>query len=79
MSRRDKLLARIRNNPRGVTFDELTKVLEWHGFELRRSKGSHHVYVRGHYRITVVWRRPHVHPDAVKEALGIIGEILEVE
>ena len=36
MSTRDKLLAKIRNNPRAVRFEDLTKVLEWYGFELKR-------------------------------------------
>ena len=62
MSRQEKLLARTRNNPRAVAFRDLEKLLEWHGFELKRVKGSHHMYMRGHHRITVVWRRPHVHP-----------------
>jgi predicted RNA binding protein YcfA (HicA-like mRNA interferase family) len=46
VSRREKLLAKIRNNPKSVRYDELAKVLEWHGFDLRRSKGSHRMYVR---------------------------------
>jgi len=75
MSRRDKLLAKIRNNPRGVRFDELTKLLEWHGFELARVKGSHHLYLRGERRITIVWQRPQVDPAAVKEVLDHIAEI----
>jgi len=79
MSRKDKLLAKIRNNPRGVTFHELEKLLEWHGFELRRTKGSHRIYLRGHHRINIVWRRPYVHRDAVKEVLQTIDEILEEE
>ncbi len=46
MNRRENLLAKIRNNPRGVKFRDLTKVLEWHGFELRKVTGSHHIYKR---------------------------------
>jgi predicted RNA binding protein YcfA (HicA-like mRNA interferase family) len=78
MTKQEKLLARIRNNPRAVTFDELAKLLEWRGFTLRGTSGSHHVYVRGATRITLVWRRPHVHPGAVKQVLEILDEI-EVE
>ena len=48
MSARDKLLAKLRNNPGGVRFEELTKVLEWYGFELKRARGSHYAFVRGH-------------------------------
>jgi predicted RNA binding protein YcfA (HicA-like mRNA interferase family) len=75
MSRRDKLLARIQNNPKNVRFDELVKLLESYGFELVRSKGSHHVYLRGDHRITLVWQRPQVDPAAVDEVLDYIAEI----
>lgn len=77
MSRREKLLEKVRNNPRAVTYEELARVLEWHGFQLRRSRGSHHLFKRGRRQITVVYRRPHVHPAAVKEALALIDEIEE--
>jgi len=79
MSRREKLLAKIRNNPKAVRFEELTKLLEWHGFELRRVRGSHHAYRRGHHNLSVVRRKPHVHSKAVKEVLSILDELLEEE
>jgi hypothetical protein len=46
VSRREKLLTKIRTDPRGVRFDELAKLLEWHGFELKRVKGSHHYFAK---------------------------------
>jgi len=79
MSRREKLLIKLRNSPRGVRFEELAKLLEWYGFELRRVKGSHYSYKCGSHNIVVVRRRHHVHSEAVKEVLRIIGEILEEE
>ncbi len=40
-----KLLEKISNNPLGVRFADLTKLLECHGFELGRHKGtSHRIY-----------------------------------
>ncbi|NOR83637.1 MAG: addiction module toxin, HicA family [Ardenticatenales bacterium] len=77
MSRREKLLARIRNNPRSVTYDELAGVLEWHGFECRKGKGSHRIFKRGGTKIVIVWRKPHVHSNAVKEALAVIDSLSE--
>ncbi len=79
MSKREKLLARIRNNPRGVTFDELAKVLEWYGFELKRVRGSHHAFRQGPTVIIVARRTPHVHIKAVREALSMIDELSGVE
>jgi len=79
MSRREKLLAKIRNNPKGVRFGELTKLLEWYGFELKRVRGSHHAYTRGHYNLIVPKRKPHLHSYAVKDALKTLDELLEDE
>lgn len=77
MSRREKLLARIRNNARSVTYDELAKVLEWHGFECRKAKGSHRIFKRGDTSVVIVWRKPHVHSRAVMEALAVIDSLSE--
>lgn len=75
MSRRDKLLAKIRNNRKSVTFEELAKLLDWYGFELARVKGSHHMYVRGADRITIARKRPQVDQGAVEEVLDHIAGI----
>ena len=77
MSKREKLLAKIRNNPKEVRFEDLTKVLEWYGFELKRVKGSHHSFVRGQYNLTVSRRTPHLRSYIVKQALQIIDELSE--
>ena len=81
MTKRDKLLAKIRNNPNAVRFEDLAKVLEWHGFELRRIRGSHHVFRREQEPPIVVSRRrtPHVSPSAVKEVIQRIDEAMEEE
>ena len=79
MSKKAKLLAKIRNNPRAVRFEELVKLLEWHGFELKRISGSHHAYTDGCHVIIIARRKPHVSPDAVKDVLRILDELLEDE
>jgi predicted RNA binding protein YcfA (HicA-like mRNA interferase family) len=45
MSKRKKLLERIRRNPKNVSFEDLRKLLEHYGFELRRSRGSHFSFI----------------------------------
>ena len=35
MDRRKKLLDEIRQSPKDVRFEDLTKLLEWYGFELK--------------------------------------------
>lgn len=77
MSKRDKLLEKIRRNPKDVTFKELDQLLQSFDYELVRTKGSHSIYRRSDARpITVARRQPHVHSDAVKEVLRGIDDLL---
>ena len=46
MTRRDKLLAAIRNNPKDVRFVDACKAAEMIGFVRTGGKGSHLVYAR---------------------------------
>ncbi len=41
MSRREKLLAEIRNNPKDVRYEDALKIAEWLGFSGRGGKGGH--------------------------------------
>jgi len=79
MTRQEKALQKIRNNPRGVRFDDLVKVLEQYGFEIRKTGGSHHVFIRGQYRVIVPFRKLHLLEYVVKDALKILDRILEEE
>ena len=46
MSKAEKLLAAVRNNPRGVRFDDLVRLVKALGFVLDRQGGSSHaIYV----------------------------------
>jgi predicted RNA binding protein YcfA (HicA-like mRNA interferase family) len=45
MAKRSKLLERIRNNPKQVSFHDLRQLLESFGFELDHATGSHYVFV----------------------------------
>lgn len=47
MSRTDKLIERIRNNPRDVRLDDAMKIAERLGFKFKSRKGtSHHAFSR---------------------------------
>jgi hypothetical protein len=46
MTRREKLLAAIRDNPRGVRFADACRAAEVIGFVRAGGKGSHVVYAR---------------------------------
>jgi hypothetical protein len=42
--RKGKLLERLKNNPKGGTFDDIRTLLSQEGFELDRVTGSHHIF-----------------------------------
>ena len=44
MGKREKQLERIKNNPKGVAFDDLVALLKYFGSVFREGKGSHFVY-----------------------------------
>ncbi len=77
MTRREKQLAKIRNNPKNVRFGELDKLLRNFGFERRqpRKGSSHYFYFFGKHRLTVPKKRPFVKTIYVKQALKIIEDI----
>lgn len=55
MSKKQKLLRQILNNPKNVSFKNLTTLIEAFGFTLSRINGSHHIFT---------------HPD-ISEAVNI--------
>ena len=81
MVRREKLRKRIETNPKHVRFEDLDKLLRAYGFEVRppRHGGSHYFYFRGEHRLTVPYRRPHVMPIYVRQALKVIKRLEEEE
>jgi hypothetical protein len=44
--RRRKRRLKIEQNPKNTRFEDLKRLLEDYGFELKRSKGSHHSWLK---------------------------------
>ena len=80
MTKRDKDLERLRQNPRSVRFEDLDKVLRRFGFEVSqpRSGSSHYVYKHGAYKLVVAKHEPFVHSKAVKAVIDILDEIADL-
>ena len=78
MTKKEKALLRLRQNPKNVRFDNIDLVLEYFGFERRQPGGgsSHYFYRYKQYRITIARHIPFIHSDAVKDVLRVIDEIL---
>ncbi len=53
MSRRRKRLDKALATPGSLSFRELCRLAEDHGFTLDRTKGSHHVYVHPELGVTI--------------------------
>lgn len=79
MTKRDKRLKKLRQNPKDVSFDELKQVLEDFGFVHVRSSGSHHTFIAiigdKNWRLTIPFNRP-IKTPYIKQSLEAIDEIL---
>lgn len=81
MTRLDKLLEKIKNNPKQVHFEELDKILTRAGFVRRQSgKGtSHYVYKKGIRKISIPYRQPHILETYVVAALKLLEDDFQDE
>ena len=83
MARRDKLLRKIRNNPKNVSFNDLSKLLTYFDFEHVGASGSHHKFRRIINKEAVIimipYKRPHIKSVYVKDVLAWIDVIEQEE
>jgi hypothetical protein len=82
MTRRAKLLEKIRNNPKNVSFEDLDKLVRWAGFSLRPQKSgtSHFVYTKpGCPSPLTIPKKSLVNQAYVKLALKFIEEYGDIE
>lgn len=79
MSRRRKLFDEICRNPKNVRFEDLDRVLQLYGFEVRQPSGgsSHYIYKRTGCAILTVPRHKPVKEVYVKRACSLIRECVE--
>lgn len=78
MSKFEKLLQKIRNNPKHVRFEELNKILIRYGFTKRQASSgtSHYYYTKGDKQISVPYNQPHIKANYVVRAMELLeGEI----
>ena len=78
MSKRDKKLEAIRNNPKNVSFETIRNVLLSYNFSETTPRGgsSHYTYHKGIYRVTVARSKP-VNSIYIKQVLDIIDKLEE--
>lgn len=82
MTKQEKRLKRIRQNPKNVRFEELQKLLEDYGFVLDHVRGSHYYFIGEvageEFSLTIPFHRPHIKLAYVKLVLNLIARIEEV-
>ncbi len=77
MSRRDKLLDKMRTTPDKIRITEVEALLRFEGFDLINRRGSHETYRRADGRVLVVVR-PHggrttCHPRDIRRILEALA------
>ena len=80
MSKKDKLLQKLRNNPTNVKFETLQTLLQYYGFKERAPRGgsSHYTYTFENHIITIPKHKP-VKTIYVKKVLGILQDLNLIE
>lgn len=72
MSRYEKLIAKLTNNPKNVDFKTIKQILLKLGYEVRNNGSSHFIFTKdGASPITIPYKRP-VKQIYVKEVLKIL-------
>ena len=73
MSKKEKLLQAMRNNPKNVNFEDLKKLLEANGYVSDNTGGSHWVFRKDGCEAQVVPRKKPVKAVYVIRALKALG------
>ncbi|ABA59195.1 type II toxin-antitoxin system HicA family toxin [Nitrosococcus oceani] len=76
MSKAEKLLAKMRTNPRGWRIDELETVAKRFGIDVRKTGGSHFVFLHpdSELAVTIPFKRP-IKPVYVTQFLALLDDI----
>lgn len=77
ISRKEKLIKKMKNNPKSIRFEELDKILNDVGFSCRQPKGgsSHYTYVLEDKLLTIPYNRPFIKVIYIKIAIRILEEL----
>ena len=76
MSRRAKLIDKMRKSPSKIRFGEVDSLLRYEGFVLLNQRGSHYTYHHFDGRLLTIVR-PHggrktCHPADIRKLLGVL-------
>ena len=76
MSKAEKLLAKMRSNPRDWRIEELESVAKRYGVDVRKTGGSHFVFLHpdSELAVTIPFKRP-IKPVYVTQFLALLDDI----
>jgi len=75
MSKKDKLLKAMKNNPKNIPFEDIKKLLESYGYICHNSGGSHFVFRKELCEHVVIPYHKPIKAIYVKQVLMILGEL----
>jgi len=74
MSKKEKLIEAIKNNPTNVKFEDLKKILETLGYKAINNGGSYYIFTKENsMSLTIPYKKP-VKVIYVKQVIKIIEE-----
>jgi predicted RNA binding protein YcfA (HicA-like mRNA interferase family) len=76
MSKAEKLLAKMRSNPRDWRIEDLESVAKRYGVDVRKTGGSHFVFLHpdSELAVTIPFKRP-IKPVYVTQFLALLDDI----
>ena len=80
MGKKEKLIERLKSNPKDFSFDELQSVLEALGFAMSnkgKTSGSRVKFLKGN--VSIVLHKPHPRNELLEYQIRQVLEILEKE
>jgi len=77
MTKADKDIIRLRQNPNHVRYEELVTILTRLGFQRKQDSTSHVRFTHGNHILVIPKRKPFLKPVYVKQVLKILDLILE--
>ena len=77
MSRREKLLEKLKSNPQKIRFEEVDKVLLSTGFTKRQPRrgSSHFTYTLNDIMITIPYKKPYIKSRYIKEVVDLLDKL----
>ncbi len=80
MGKKEKLIERLKSNPKDFTFEEMQTVLEILGFKMSnkgKTSGSRVKFLKGN--IAIILHKPHPRKELLEYQIKQVLEILEKE